>query len=201
MVIICSFPFSFLLLNFPFHEDKSASRCGKNTLKQAEDHKVVAFLSCPVLCCPFDPFALVFRLDHLWILLSSTVQNRVCDWSLGTASVLPWWVVWDEKSTIHAFSVWDLFICMTSRPLWESSPLGDCWQSKTNQIKAKLGRFSYTKSCSKTKLHFCGALSWLCVSPVKRQRRAGRKSQLLSKCPNLIYLLLPSPTQTVLLTC
>ena len=159
------------------------------------------YLPCPVLSCPSDPFALVSRLGHLWILLSSTLQSRSCDWSLGTASVLPWRVVWDEKSTIHAFSVWDLFICTTSRPLWESSPLGDHWQPKTNQIKAKLEKLSYTKSCSKTKLRFCGALFWLCVSPVKRQRRAGRKSQLLSKCPNLIYLLLPSPTQTVLLTC
>lgn len=160
-----------------------------------------SYLFCPVPSHPFHPFALVCRLDHLWILLSSTVQNRVCDWSPGTASVFPWWVVWDAKRTIHAFSVWDLFICMTSRPLWESSPLGDSWQSKTNQIKAKLEKFSYTKSCSETKLHFCGALSWLCVSAVKRQRQAGRKSQLLSKCPNLIYFLLPSPTQTVLLTC
>lgn len=170
----------------------------KRYSKVGEVHDLVHF---PLLSCPSDPFSLVFRFDHLWPSLSSTVQSRSCDWSLGTACVLPWRVVWDKKSTILAFSVWGLFICTTSRPLWESSPLGDHWQPKTNQIKAKLGKFSYTKSCSKTKLRFCGALSWLCVSLVKRQRQAGRKSQLLTKCPNLIYFLLPSPTQTVLLTC
>lgn len=198
-IIVLDFSFFFLLLNFPSCESKSTSVTKRWKKSSEADWELWSgtypVLSCPVLshwpCCP----------GHLWIFLSSTVQSRLCDWCLGTASVLPWRVAQDEKSTIHAFSVWDLFICMSSRLLGESSPLGGHWQPKTNQIKAKFEKFSYTKSCSKTKPRFCGALSWLCVSPVSRQRQAGRKSQLLSKCPNLIYLLLPSPTQTVLLTC
>lgn len=156
-IIVLNFPFFFLLLNFPSCESKSTSvsnRDGKSPLKWTENHEVASVLSCPT-----DPIALVSRFGHLWIFLSSTAQSRSCDWSLGTASALPWRVVQDEKSTIHAFSVWDLFICMTSRLLRESSPLGDHWQPKTNQIKAKFEKFFYTKNCSKTKPRFCGALS------------------------------------------
>lgn len=47
--IMPSFSFSFLLLNFPFHEGKSVSvKDVEKVLKQAEDPKVIPFLSCPV---------------------------------------------------------------------------------------------------------------------------------------------------------